>query len=88
MNQEFPRYLCHKEVRAVQISRIVYLPFNDGGANLMPSDSDKYDPIAVSEVWLQKHCPEPGGYYVVYKDGYTSYSPAEAFEEGYTRIEK
>lgn len=27
-----------------------------------------------------------GGYYVRYQDGYESWSPAEAFEEGYTRI--
>jgi hypothetical protein len=33
-----------------------------------------------------KHSPEAGGYYVQYKDGYTSFSPAEAFEEGYTRL--
>jgi hypothetical protein len=30
--------------------------------------------------------PKPGWYYVVYKDGYKSFSPPEAFEEGYTRI--
>jgi hypothetical protein len=30
--------------------------------------------------------PQPGGYFVVYKDGYKSFSPAKAFEEGYTRI--
>lgn len=29
-----------------------------------------------------------GGYYVVYEDGFKSWSPAKAFEEGYTRIEE
>lgn len=43
--------------------------------------------IPVSKEWLDKHNPQPGGYYVVYQDGYASYSPAKAFEEGYTRIE-
>ena len=33
-----------------------------------------------------KHDPQAGGYYVVYADGYQSFSPAQAFEEGYTRI--
>ena len=28
-----------------------------------------------------------GGYLVVYDDGYVSWSPAKAFEEGYTRID-
>jgi len=27
-----------------------------------------------------------GGYYVLYADGYESWRPAKAFEEGYTRI--
>ena len=35
---------------------------------------------------VEKHNPEAGGYYVVYEDGYKSFSPAKAFEEGYTRI--
>lgn len=29
---------------------------------------------------------QEGWYMVVYPDGYVSFSPAEAFEEGYTRI--
>lgn len=35
---------------------------------------------------MRKHKPEVGGYYVVYKDGYKSFSPAAAFDEGYTLI--
>ena len=30
--------------------------------------------------------PEVGGYYVVYEDGYKSFSPAGAFESGYTPL--
>lgn len=30
--------------------------------------------------------PASGDYYVVYDDGYASWSPAKAFEEGYTRV--
>ena len=29
----------------------------------------------------------PTGYLVVYEDGYISWSPAEAFENGYTEVE-
>jgi hypothetical protein len=43
-------------------------------------------PIEVSRDYIIKHNPMAGGYYVVYQDGYKSYSPAEAFESGYTRI--
>ena len=35
---------------------------------------------------MLKHQPTVGGYYVVYKDGYKSFSPADAFESGYTRV--
>lgn len=45
----------------------------------------------VSEDWLKKHTPEDesliGGYLVRYEDGYTSWSPAEAFEGGYKVVE-
>jgi hypothetical protein len=33
-----------------------------------------------------KPMPEVGWYYVQYPDGYESFSPAAAFEEGYTLI--
>lgn len=42
--------------------------------------------ITVGEDYMVKHKPEVGGYFVRYKDGYESYSPAEAFEEGYLSI--
>ena len=36
--------------------------------------------------FIQKHKPVVGGYFVMYEDGYQSFSPAKAFEEGYTRL--
>jgi hypothetical protein len=45
-----------------------------------------YGPIIVDAAYIQKHNPQPGGYYIVYPDGYKSFSPAQAFEEGYTLI--
>jgi hypothetical protein len=93
---DLPRWRCHKIVRAVKIDQVVKHAhpdplFNDAmfeaspefqGAHLMTACG----PIPVNADWYRKHDPEPGGYYVVYDDGYTSYSPAKAFEEGYTRI--
>lgn len=55
------------------------------GATITPED-DGYAPFAVSWEYVRKHNPQVGGYYVVYADGYKSWSPAQAFEEGYTRI--
>lgn len=40
----------------------------------------------MSREWMTKHNPVVGGYLVLYDDGYCSFSPAEAFESGYTRI--
>lgn len=42
--------------------------------------------VMVAAEYVEKHKPTVGGYYVRYADGYESYSPAEAFEGGYTRI--
>lgn len=36
--------------------------------------------------YMERHNPEVGGYYVVYEDGFVSYSPAGPFEKGYTEI--
>ena len=80
---ELPRYRCHKEVRALKIEAIA--DRETGGGLLYPVDK-RYAPIPLSPEYVQKHKPEPGGYYVVYKDGYKSFSPAQAFEEGYTLV--
>lgn len=53
---------------------------------LVPED-DRYGPIIITPEYFAKHRPVAGGYYVVYADGYTSFSPAKAFEEGYTLCE-
>ena len=81
---EMPRYKCHKEVRALKIAMID--PIEGDGAGQLLRFWDEYAPIAVTEKWFVKHEPFPGGFYVVYEDGYKSFSPAEAFEDGYTRI--
>lgn len=54
-----------------------------GTAMIHPAEAE-YAPFEVDATYLKKHSPQIGGYYVVYTDGYKSYSPAKAFEEGYT----
>ena len=88
-----PRYKCHKEVWALKIERIEYDQTKaraegretDGSAMIVPADP-RYAPFRVEQAYLRKHDPHFGGYYVVYEDGYKSFSPASAFEEGYTRV--
>lgn len=90
---EMPRYRCHKDVWALKIkavtrnSVLAALSGNesDGSAVITPEDVG-YGDFRVDADYLRKHDPQPGGYYVVYADGYKSFSPAKAFEDGYTRL--
>ena len=89
---EMPRYSCHKEVWALKIKSITtdaYLASMESresdGSALLQFDPP-YSAIRVTHDYMRKHSPRAGGYYVVYKDGYASFSPADAFEDGYTRI--
>lgn len=90
---EIPKYKCHKEVWALKIKEIVLDADvvakenreTNGGALITPEES-MYAPFVVDHDYMFKHKPEVGGYYVVYQDGYKSFSPAKAFENGYTRI--
>lgn len=78
-----PRYRCHKEVVALKIAHV---HMNPRGFELHFEDA-RFVPMQVSVAYVKKHDPVPGGYWVHYEDGYQSYSPAKAFEEGYTLVE-
>lgn len=85
--REMPKYRSHKIVHALKIAKIEAA--DDGGAIITPAE-DGYAPFKVDRAYALKHLPQErgqsGGYYVVYSDGYASWSPVQAFEEGYTRI--
>jgi hypothetical protein len=94
VSRELPKYRCHKEVWALKIKAIRKVSTEIHGRGpatagtvfwIVPEDS-QYAEFEVPLDFITKHQPQPGGYYVVYKDGYQSFSPAEAFEDGYTRI--
>jgi len=76
-----PQYRCHKIVRAAKIARIdptgLVLEYSIG-AGIAAIGVD------VTPAFFARHRPEVGGYFVVYDDGYQSFSPAKAFEEGYS----
>lgn len=87
-DSEMPRYKCHKEVWALKIKVVEQSPadhVHPGGSWIITPADEGYAPFVVGHEWYSKHSPQVGGYYVVYQDGYKSYSPAEAFESGYTR---
>lgn len=84
---EMPRYRCHKEVWALKIASVApgRMDGNGPGSTLVFEDSH-YLPLSIGEDWIAKHNPQDGGYLVAYRDGYLSFSPAAAFEEGYTKL--
>ena len=79
---EMPRYRSHKQVWALKMKSIEF--HEGGGATFVPEESH-FSPIVLSVEYCTKHEPKAGGYYVVYQGGYMSWSPADAFEDGYTR---
>jgi len=92
VERQLPQYQSHKKVWALKIANIIPKPNPDPtgnsvassyGAIIQPADPG-YGDFDVSADYVNKHQPQPGGYFVVYEDGYRSWSPAEAFESGYT----
>lgn len=80
---ELPKYQCHKIVRAAKITRMVE---NDREHSLDMRLEGIEGYVSLSLNWGRKHQPQVGGYYVAYEDGYTSYSPAAAFDAGYAPL--
>lgn len=82
---ELPRYRSHKTVWALKIKEVIQSPADkvvEGGSYELVPEDQRYPFITVPAAFVAKHDPQPGGYFVVYKDGYQSFCPAEAFEEG------
>lgn len=72
-------YKSGKEVKAFKIEVIE----DHGDTFFLKGECDI---VKVNKNYMYKRDPKVGGYYVEYVDGYESYSPAKAFEEGYTLI--
>lgn len=88
--KQLPLYQSHKKVRAAKISDIAQDPAENeaqyaGGDWYIATTDGQLITVGHND-YILRHMPEPGGYYVLYEDGYQSYSPAKAFEEGYTRV--
>lgn len=79
-SMEMPKYRSHKQVWALEIDTVknFTLSFRDPG----------YAAITCPPEMFSRYTPVPGDFYVVYSDGYKSFSPAKAFHEGYTRIDR
>jgi hypothetical protein len=82
--EKLPLYQCRKKVQALKIKKIVLTEY---GAKLIPEDIN-YTTFLVNTKYIKKHSPQDGGYFVLYDDEYASFSPAKAFEDGYSLIEE
>jgi hypothetical protein len=81
--QELPVYLCHKKVRALKIGDIEIF---EGQVAIIVPENTNYPSFTTEQGWASRYkgSRSDPGYYVVYDDGYTSWSPTEAFESGYS----
>lgn len=85
-------YQSHKVVLAAQVSGVAMLAAGLGAH--LKTGPGALEFVEVDEKWLHRHTPQGqpvssliGGYVVSYPgDGYLSWSPAEAFETGYTEV--
>lgn len=78
-----PRYKCHKEVWALKIDATQK---NEDDSITLSFAEEGYAPITVPADYGRGRPVLAGGYYVVYEDGYVSWSPADVFESGYTQV--
>lgn len=85
------KFKSHKVVEAAKIARISLRERGSDWDLWLIFEDTSY--VVVPRNWADRHAPRPeeleslvGGYLVRYLDGYTSWSPAEAFEEGYTSL--
>lgn len=86
---QLKQYRCHKVVRAAKIVSFIE-PKSDQTVDLNSSYKlvleGVAEPVPMPINWFAKHGPVAGGYLVVYDDSYASFSPAAAFEGGYTLV--
>lgn len=81
------KFKSHKIVEAGKIKELEPTGDKGWGSALLETDDGSPERMMLSPEYLEKHKPEVGGYFVRYEDGYESFSPAEAFESGYTEVE-
>lgn len=70
-----PAYVSVKFVQALRIKAIE----RHGEAAYIHFDDDRFLPITMTAEWVAQRGAAEGGFMILYEDGYTSWSPAEAF---------
>lgn len=78
-----PRYRSHKSVRALELKDTPIRDMTTGEWVLQFEEG--FASSAAPDEMFSRYKPVAGDFYVVYADGYQSFSPRKAFLEGYTR---
>lgn len=84
-----PTYECHKIVHALEVASVGNYKNNPELGRLIRTvnftDGTSRD---LKDDIFRRYLPQPGDFYVVYEDGYESFSPRKAFLDGYTQADK
>lgn len=88
--RNLPLYQCFKQVHAAKIARIQTTNNIANGefVHTLHFVDPNIGNVNISNEALRKHQPKDGWYYVVYDDGYESFSPPDKFEAGYFRLQQ
>jgi hypothetical protein len=96
MTDEFstmPRYVSHKQVWALEIATVGrpgltadHRPLGHPESCVLTFRDNGFEPLVAPGEMFSRYKPVSGDFYVVYADGYRSFSPRKAFLEGYTRV--
>lgn len=83
------RWRSHKVVEAAKIIEVFVSRANKPVVRVESPDGDetKFVAFDVPEDFSARGTAEPGDYFIRYKDGYMSWSPAKEFEDGYTLVD-
>lgn len=80
---EWPKYKCHKTVQACRVDQMLHS--GDDGRNVrLVLDTGRV--WETTKYWCVQKGVEVGGYLVRYEDGYVSFSPRVAFDNGYELV--
>lgn len=76
-------YTCHKTVQAGEITEVGNYFTNAEGNLVRTVVLDGELSLALPDELFKRYVPVPGDFFVVYADGYRSFSPRKAFLDGY-----
>lgn len=79
-----PRYVSHKEVGALEIAGLTSVGMIEGVLSYrLEFKDERFASIVIDAKLCSRYEPVAGDFYVIYDDGYESFSPRKAFVEGY-----